>query len=526
MNKIKKIFAAVLAVIILAASLTAVPVEAAVPTVTFATHPYKFNMGWRSGYNPVTYGASFRCINTSGGTTYEYYLKGLNNTEIRMYCLDHRLASPPNADIMCQGSVASYYGANAAKYLNGIAAFDQFGYRNSVVYYLPNQRHRESLTQLALWYASQEIVRGGATSVSFNNLLYKMDVKTMLQAYGLGLVGLQGTWMSYKGLTWADVTGLTEDQLYELIADDYVTHLDAYIQNPTCVTSYGDTVYTSIWTGLSSQQPMMVIGNNTFYPENYSGIVYAYKSDELGNMVQGVTFGIYNDAACTSRITTMTTNADGYAKASVSLTDDMRTTKTVYVKEISAPANYRMDSTVYTCVVKSYNKDIAEISSTSRWTRVGGANATIVNTATGYLTLTKEDNAGNALGAGVIFGLFTDAECTNKIDEFTTDENGVAKSAVHDRGTYYLKELSVPDSFHVVISSDVTEISLGIGENTLTVENDLMGQISVIKKDDAGTTLGAGFSFGIYTDANCTNLVETITTDTTGTAEIYSTNNT
>lgn len=41
------------------------------------------------------------------------------------------------------------------------------------------------------------------------------------------------------------------------------------------------------------------------------------------------------------------------------------------------------------------------------------------------------------LGAGVVLGLFTDAECTNKIDEFTTDENGVAKNAVHDRGTYY-----------------------------------------------------------------------------------------
>ena len=53
-----------------------------------------------------------------------------------------------------------------------------------------------------------------------------------------------------------------------------------------------------------------------------------------------------------------------------------------------------------------------------------------------------------------------------------------------------------------------------------------MGQISVTKKDDAGTTLGDGYSFGIYTDASCTNLVETITTDTTGIAEIYSTNNT
>lgn len=76
------------------------------------------------------------------------------------------------------------------------------------------------------------------------------------------------------------------------------------------------------------------------------GGIKVYKYDSTDNAVlEGAVFGLYSDKACTdaSKIAEATTGSDGLATFNVML--DLE--KTYYVKEISAPAGYKLDDTVY-----------------------------------------------------------------------------------------------------------------------------------------------------------------------------------
>ena len=64
-----------------------------------------------------------------------------------------------------------------------------------------------------------------------------------------------------------------------------------------------------------------------------------------GKKVKGAVYGIYSDSACKNKVDSMTTDENGYAK-SKSLTAG-----TYYVKEISVPKPYIIDSNVYTLAV-------------------------------------------------------------------------------------------------------------------------------------------------------------------------------
>lgn len=61
--------------------------------------------------------------------------------------------------------------------------------------------------------------------------------------------------------------------------------------------------------------------------------------------LSGAQYGIYSDSSCTDLVTTITTNANGYAKS------DALSLGTYYVKETKAATGYALDETVYTVKV-------------------------------------------------------------------------------------------------------------------------------------------------------------------------------
>lgn len=61
----------------------------------------------------------------------------------------------------------------------------------------------------------------------------------------------------------------------------------------------------------------------------------------------GAVYGIYTDYGCTKLVTTMTTDASGYAKSGAI------NTGTYYLKEITPPAGYELDETVYTVTISN-----------------------------------------------------------------------------------------------------------------------------------------------------------------------------
>ena len=86
--------------------------------------------------------------------------------------------------------------------------------------------------------------------------------------------------------------------------------------------------------------------------------------------------------------------------------------------------------------------------------KMGGMRVTY--NPTGYLTLHKassnpsltEGNGCYSL-AGAVYGVYSDAGCTNEVATLTTDGNGDANTVELKAGTYYVKEKSAPSGFYI-----------------------------------------------------------------------------
>lgn len=79
----------------------------------------------------------------------------------------------------------------------------------------------------------------------------------------------------------------------------------------------------------------------------------------------------------------------------------------------------------------------------------------VTNSKTVYsyqIALKKVDSKKNSDGTekllpGAVFGIYSDANCTNLVDEMTTNENGFAVSTALAKGTYHVKELVAPTGY-------------------------------------------------------------------------------
>ena len=137
---------------------------------------------------------------------------------------------------------------------------------------------------------------------------------------------------------------------------------------------------------------------------------------------------------------------------------------------------------------------------------------------TGDIEITKHTSSGTSL-SGWKFEVFTDAACTNRVATATAGADGKAKVTGLVAGTYYVREVDESGTYPwwgydpSVKTVNVTEG----GTATVSFNNTLLGRIAVQKITSSGGSLG-GWTFEIFSDAACTQLVETITTDTTGKA--------
>lgn len=137
---------------------------------------------------------------------------------------------------------------------------------------------------------------------------------------------------------------------------------------------------------------------------------------------------------------------------------------------------------------------------------------------TGDIEITKHTSSGTSL-SGWKFEVFTDSACTNRVAMATSGADGKAKVTGLTAGTYYVREVDESSTYpwwgydKSVKTVTVTEG----GTATVSFNNTLLGRIAVQKITSSGGSLG-GWTFEVFSDAACTQLVETMTTDTTGKA--------
>ena len=229
------------------------------------------------------------------------------------------------------------------------------------------------------------------------------------------------------------------------------------------------------------------------------------KDDETSQNLAGAVYGIYSDAACTKLITKMpATDKNGTSKITMEKTQDV-----VYLKEITAPTGYAIDT-------KSYNVTVNVGKTSSKTVTDDRVRATI--------KLTKQDAEtgaeaqGDATLEGAVYGLYAREDIVHPdgvtgvkykagtlITSLQTDKNGEASVSDLYLGKYYVKELTAPTGY--LVDSKEYDIECNYeGANVLVVERSVISKEDVMKqpfqvikasnngKTDADLLKGVGFS--------------------------------
>ena len=143
----------------------------------------------------------------------------------------------------------------------------------------------------------------------------------------------------------------------------------------------------------------------------------------------------------------------------------------------------------------------------------------------GRIVVTKITNTGNNR-ADWTFDVFADTQCTDLVDTLSvSDVDGWGFSGELDPGTYYVREREAHESAdqypYWTLDTSVMRYEVEADKDTWPHRdqmffNDHQGRIHVQKTVNTGTYWRDGFIFDIYNDAG--ELVETLTTDTNGDA--------
>lgn len=226
----------------------------------------------------------------------------------------------------------------------------------------------------------------------------------------------------------------------------------------------------------------------------------------------GAVFGLYKDKDCTQLITKLPkTDANGAAEAEI-----VKTQETVYLKEITAPTGYRINSTAYNVKLAANNTTSVTVPDEEQF---------------GELTVYKEGEVltgadVNENGVtfryearrqkGAVYDVFAGADIYTAYgaqvykkgelvkEHLTTDDSGAVTIKKLHLGTYVVKEVQAPENFYNAKEEKTVTLSYG-GQNVevvfseTTFTNDRQkAEVSVVKQDkDTGNPLEDGI-FGLY----------------------------
>lgn len=217
----------------------------------------------------------------------------------------------------------------------------------------------------------------------------------------------------------------------------------------------------------------------------------------------GAEFCVYSNQACTTKVGTLTTLANGTSNT-IELTAG-----TYYVKETKAPTGYKLSTEVKNVTV------------------IAGQTATVSfsdDPGNGYLTLTKTSSdatygSSHSL-AGAEFGVYSNQACTTKVGTLTTVANGTSNTIELTAGTYYVKETKAPTGYK--LSTEVKTVTVSGGQTATVSFADAPeeGKVTLQKSSSdatyANTYSLAGAVFGVYREQTCTSEVGRLTTAANG----------
>ena len=197
------------------------------------------------------------------------------------------------------------------------------------------------------------------------------------------------------------------------------------------------------------------------------GYIYTGEGQDLGQFwaelysIAGATFGIFSDQNCSNQIGTLTTNENGE-------TNEVEVTAgTVYIKELSAPNGYKLDTTVHSLKVEAGKTATLNVSDVPKVTE------TLVDLFKIDMETGKATAQGNAALAGAEItwhyydGLYTKDNLPEKATRTWVTKTVAEKSS--DGSIHYVTKLA--DAYEVSGDAFYTQNEKGVLPlGTLTVE--------------------------------------------------------
>ena len=325
-------------------------------------------------------------------------------------------------------------------------------------------------------------------------------------------------------------TGQSYDQTFTTDANGNITISNLRI---------GDYKVTEVKTGktvgyITEESKDIEVKTDTVTTVNienkpYANIVINKVDAKTGEKVSGATFGIYTDAECeipaeayTSATDDTLTDAEITESATGKYTCNYlpissATGTTYYVKELTAPEHYAIDTDVHPVTLKTANSTVAVSNN---------ATSKFYETPLGSVRTTKVDaDHPDVLLSGAEFTVYQSDKAT-VYGSLTETSKGTYQLDEIPAGTYYLKETKAPKYYNIdntfyqfVISDAGKVVDVSINGNDKFPNAPQKGSIKIVKKSADGVL--SGWQFRVTGTAKTgQSYDQTFTTDAKGTITI------
>ena len=266
-----------------------------------------------------------------------------------------------------------------------------------------------------------------------------------------------------------------------------------------------------------------------FENKPYANIVINKVDSVKGTALSGATFGIYTDAECeipaqayTSATDDTLTDAEITESATGKYTCNYlpissATGTTYYVKELTAPEHYAIDTDVHPVTLKTANSTVAVSNN---------ATSKFYETPLGSVRTTKVDaDHPDVLLSGAEFTVYQSDKAT-VYDKLTETSKGTYQLDEIPAGTYYLKETKAPKYYNIdntfyqfTISDAGKVVDVSINGNDKFPNAPQKGDIKIVKRSADGVL--SGWQFRVTGTAKTgQSYDQTFTTNAKGTITI------
>ena len=261
----------------------------------------------------------------------------------------------------------------------------------------------------------------------------------------------------------------------------------------------------------------------------YANIVINKVDAKTGEKVSGATFGIYTDAECEIPAEAYTSATDDTLTDAVItesatgkytcnfLPIESKNGTTYYVKELSAPDHYAIDTDVHPVTLKTANSTVAVSNN---------ATSKFYETPLGSVRTTKVDaDHPDVLLSGAEFTVYQSDKAT-VYGKLAETSKGTYQLDEIPAGTYYLKETKAPKYYNIdntfyqfVISDAGKVVDVSINGNDKFPNAPQKGDIKIVKRSADGVL--SGWQFRVTGTAKTgQSYDQTFTTDAKGTITI------